>query len=66
VGGKGMAECVAAGVFVDAGFCDCLFYCSLQKRLVYVPSSLFACCLIYPAIFLRKEPLPFEFFLCIS
>ena len=54
VSGKGMAECVAAGVFIDAGFYYRKFYGSLQKRFIYMPSSLLTCCFIYPAMFLRE------------
>ena len=58
-----MAESVAAGVFVDSGFENGVFYGTLHKRFVYVPASFLTCQFVLPAIFLRKESLPFEFLL---
>ena len=55
------AERVAAGVFVDSGFENGVFYGTLHKRFVYVPASFLTCQFVFPAVFLRKEPLPFEF-----
>ena len=58
---KGMAESVAAGVFVDSDFENGGFYCTLHKGFVYVPASFLTCQFVLPAVFLRKVPLPFEF-----
>ena len=54
-------ESVAAGVFVDSGFENGVFYGALHKRFVYVPAFFLTCQFVLPAIFLRKEPLAFEF-----
>ena len=56
-----MSESVAAGVFVDSGFKNGVFYGALHKGLVYVPTSFLTCQFVLPAVFLRKELLPFEF-----
>ena len=56
-----MAESVAAGVFVDSGFENGVFYGALHKGFVYMPASFLTCQFVFPAVFLRKEPLPFEF-----
>ena len=58
---KGMAESVAAGVFVDSGFENGGFYGALHKGFVYVPASFLTCQFVLPAVFLRKKLLPFEF-----
>ena len=58
-----MAESVAAGVFVDSGFENGVFYGALHKGFVYVPASFLTCQFVLPAVFLRKESLPFEFLL---
>ena len=58
-----MAESVAAGVFVDSGFENGSFYGALHKGFVYVPASFLTCQFVLPAVFLRKEALPFEFLL---
>ena len=55
------AERVAAGVFVDSGFENGVFYGTLHKRFVYMPASFLTCQFILSAVFLRKELLPFEF-----
>ena len=54
-------ESVAAGVFVDSGFENGVFYGALHKGFVYMPASFLTCQFVFPAVFLRKEPLPFEF-----
>ena len=56
-----MAESVAAGVFVDSGFENGVFYGALHKGFVYMPASFLTCQFVFPAVFLRKELLPFEF-----
>ena len=33
------------------------------KGFVYVPASFLTCQFVLPAVFVRKEPLPFEFLL---
>ena len=48
---KRMAESVAAGVF----------YGALHKGFVYMPAFFLTCQFVLPAVFLRKELLPFEF-----
>ena len=58
-----MAESVADGVFVDSGFENGVFYGALHKGFVYMPASFLTCQFVLPAVFLRKEPLPFEFLL---
>ena len=58
-----MAESVAAGVFVDSGFENGGFYGALHRGFVYVPASFQTCQFVLPAVFLRKESLPFEFLL---
>ena len=52
---------MASGVFVDSGFENGVFYGALHKGFVYVPASFLNCQFVLPAVFLRKEPLPFEF-----
>ena len=56
-------ESVAAGVFVDSGFENGVFYGALHKGFVYVPASFLTCQFVLPAVFLRKESLSFEFLL---
>ena len=56
-----MAESVAAGVFVDSGFENGVFYGALHKGFVYMPASFLTYQFVLPAIFLRKVPLPFKF-----
>lgn len=58
-----MAESVATGVFVDSGFENGVLYGALHKGFVYVPASFLTCQFVIPAVFLRKESLPFEFLL---
>ena len=53
-----MAESVAAGVFVDSGFENGVFYGALHKGFVYMPTSFLTCQFVLPAV---KELLPFEF-----
>ena len=55
------AERVAAGIFVDSGFENGGFYGALHKGFVYMPASFLTCQFVLPAVFLRKELLPFEF-----
>ena len=40
---KEMAEIVAAGVFVDSGFKNGVFYGALHKGFVYVPAFFLTC-----------------------
>ena len=56
-----MTKGVAAGVFVDSGFENGVFYGALHKGFVYMPASFLTCQFILSAVFLRKELLPFEF-----
>ena len=57
-----MAEGVAGRIFYDSGFTDCGFYGFLHETFVNVMTALLSCGLVEPAVFLREEPLPFEFF----
>ena len=46
---------------VDSDFENGVFYGALHKGFVYVPASFLTCQFVFPAVFLRKELLPFEF-----
>ncbi len=57
---KGMSECMAACILVYSGFKDGLFDGPLHQAFIQVPAAFFAGGLIFPAVFLGEEPLPFE------
>ena len=58
-----MAESVATGVSVDSGFENGVFYGALHKGFIYMLAFFLTCQFVFPAVFLRKEQLPFEFLL---
>jgi hypothetical protein len=61
MGCEGVPEGVAADVFDDSGFSHCFLHCSLEDRFVNVMSPLLAGLRVFPAVFLREDPLPAPF-----